>query len=172
MLSNPDDTGMWSGRWENRTDGPRSWVTYEEFEQLRPLLFAIAASIKLTSRGPVLFRSSRPGIGGQPFDCLKFRTMQSNAEHRQAELEGDNEASGPLFKIRSDPRLTPIGGFLRKTSIDELPQLFNVVGGSMSLVGPRPEQGRLETANQQAISAAIGRTLQPVDQPRRRLQRR
>jgi exopolysaccharide biosynthesis polyprenyl glycosylphosphotransferase len=105
---------------------------------MSPLLLTISAAVKLTSRGPVLYRSRRPGIGGQPFDCLKFRTMQSNAEHRQAELEGDNEASGPLFKIRSDPRLTPIGGFLRRYSLDELPQLVNVLRGEMSLVGPRP----------------------------------
>ena len=70
---------------------------------MSPMLLTISAAVKLTSRGPVLYRSRRPGIGGQPFDCLKFRTMQSNAEQRQAELEGDNEASGPLFKIRSDP---------------------------------------------------------------------
>jgi exopolysaccharide biosynthesis polyprenyl glycosylphosphotransferase len=105
---------------------------------MSPVLFAIAASIKLTSRGPVLFRSRRPGIGGQPFDCLKFRTMHTDAEQRQAELEGENEASGALFKIRRDPRLTRLGGLLRRFSLDELPQLFNVLRGEMSLVGPRP----------------------------------
>lgn len=105
---------------------------------LSPLLGSIALLIKLTSRGPVLFKSRRPGIGGQPFDCLKFRTMQTNAEQRQAELEGENEASGALFKIRRDPRLTPLGGFLRRFSLDELPQLLNVLRGEMSLVGPRP----------------------------------
>jgi lipopolysaccharide/colanic/teichoic acid biosynthesis glycosyltransferase len=103
-----------------------------------PLLAGIAIMIKLTSRGPVFFRSRRPGIGGQPFDCLKFRTMHTNAEHRQAELEGENEASGALFKIRRDPRLTPFGGLLRRFSLDELPQLWNVLRGDMSLVGPRP----------------------------------
>jgi exopolysaccharide biosynthesis polyprenyl glycosylphosphotransferase len=105
---------------------------------LSPLLLAIALGVKLTSRGPVLYRSRRPGIGGQPFDCLKFRTMHSNAEHRQAELEGANEASGALFKIRRDPRMTAVGGFLRRFSLDELPQLINVLRGDMSLVGPRP----------------------------------
>jgi exopolysaccharide biosynthesis polyprenyl glycosylphosphotransferase len=105
---------------------------------LSPVLGSIALAIKATSRGPVLFRSRRPGIGGQPFDCLKFRTMHTRAEQRQAELEGSNEASGPLFKMRSDPRLTPIGGFLRRFSLDELPQLVNVLRGEMSLVGPRP----------------------------------
>jgi exopolysaccharide biosynthesis polyprenyl glycosylphosphotransferase len=105
---------------------------------MSPLLLAISGAVKITSRGPVLYRSRRPGIGGQPFDCLKFRTMHSNAEHRQAELEGSNEASGPLFKIRRDPRVTPIGGLLRRYSLDELPQLINVLRGEMSLVGPRP----------------------------------
>ncbi len=103
-----------------------------------PVFLATAAAIKLTSRGPVFYRSRRPGIGGQPFGCIKFRTMHVDAEERQRELERMNEASGPLFKIRRDPRLTPIGGFLRRFSIDELPQLINVVKGEMSLVGPRP----------------------------------
>jgi exopolysaccharide biosynthesis polyprenyl glycosylphosphotransferase len=105
---------------------------------LSPLLATIAVAVKVTSRGPVLYRSRRPGIGGQPFDCFKFRTMHSNADHRQTELETENEASGALFKIRRDPRLTPVGGFLRRYSLDELPQLVNVLRGDMSLVGPRP----------------------------------
>jgi exopolysaccharide biosynthesis polyprenyl glycosylphosphotransferase len=105
---------------------------------LSPLLLAIALSIKVTSRGPALFRSSRPGIGGKPFDCLKFRTMHTDAEQRQEELEEMNEASGALFKIRRDPRLTRIGGLLRRFSLDELPQLVNVLRGDMSMVGPRP----------------------------------
>jgi exopolysaccharide biosynthesis polyprenyl glycosylphosphotransferase len=105
---------------------------------LAPLLLAIAASIKLTSRGPVLFRSRRPGIGGQPFDCLKFRTMHTDAEQRQEELEELNEATGALFKIRRDPRVTQIGHVLRRFSLDELPQLVNVLRGDMSMVGPRP----------------------------------
>jgi exopolysaccharide biosynthesis polyprenyl glycosylphosphotransferase len=105
---------------------------------LSPLLGAIALTVKLTSRGPILFRSRRPGIGGQPFDCLKFRTMHTDAERRQADLERANEASGALFKIKRDPRLTPPGGFLRRFSLDELPQLWNVLRGDMSLVGPRP----------------------------------
>jgi exopolysaccharide biosynthesis polyprenyl glycosylphosphotransferase len=105
---------------------------------ISPVFASIALLVKLTSRGPVLYRSRRPGIGGQPFDTLKFRTMHTNAEQRQAELERANEASGPLFKIRRDPRLTSIGGFLRRFSLDELPQLVNVLRGEMSLVGPRP----------------------------------
>jgi exopolysaccharide biosynthesis polyprenyl glycosylphosphotransferase len=105
---------------------------------LAPALLAIAAGIKLTSRGPVLFRSRRAGIGAQPFDCLKFRTMNTDAEQRQEELENMNEASGALFKIRQDPRVTRIGRFLRRFSLDELPQLVNVLRGEMSMVGPRP----------------------------------
>jgi exopolysaccharide biosynthesis polyprenyl glycosylphosphotransferase len=105
---------------------------------LSPLLAAIALAIKLTSRGPVLYRSARPGMGGAPFDCLKFRTMRHDAEHAQEELEELNEMDGALFKIRDDPRMTAVGRFLRRFSLDELPQLVNVVRGEMSLVGPRP----------------------------------
>jgi exopolysaccharide biosynthesis polyprenyl glycosylphosphotransferase len=105
---------------------------------LSPVLLAIASAIKLTSRGPVIYRSIRPGMGGRPFSCLKFRTMRIDSAQVQVELEQLNEASGALFKIREDPRLTPVGGFLRRYSIDELPQLVNVLRGEMSLVGPRP----------------------------------
>jgi lipopolysaccharide/colanic/teichoic acid biosynthesis glycosyltransferase len=105
---------------------------------LAPLMGFIALMIKLTSSGPILHRSPRPGIGGEPFDCLKFRTMYEDAEQRQDELEGLNEQSGALFKIRDDPRVTPVGRLLRRFSLDELPQLINVLRGEMSLVGPRP----------------------------------
>jgi exopolysaccharide biosynthesis polyprenyl glycosylphosphotransferase len=105
---------------------------------LSPLLLAIVVAVKLTSRGPVLYRSARPGIGQLPFQCLKFRTMHCDAEHDQAALEELNEADGALFKIRDDPRLTRVGRFLRRFSLDELPQLINVLRGEMSLVGPRP----------------------------------
>jgi exopolysaccharide biosynthesis polyprenyl glycosylphosphotransferase len=105
---------------------------------LSPVLLSIALAVKLTSRGPLLYRSRRPGIGGLPFDCLKVRTMRSDAEDMQDELERLNEASGPLFKIRDDPRLTAVGRVLRRFSLDELPQLVNVLRGQMSLVGPRP----------------------------------
>lgn len=105
---------------------------------LSPALVACALAIKLSSRGPVVYRSLRPGIGGVPFSCFKFRTMYRDAHARQSALEGLNEASGALFKIRDDPRVTPVGRMLRRFSIDELPQLFNVVLGQMSLVGPRP----------------------------------
>jgi exopolysaccharide biosynthesis polyprenyl glycosylphosphotransferase len=113
-----------------------------------PLLAVVAVLVKITSPGPILHRSLRPGIGGLPFRCLKFRTMYEDAEDRQHELEHLNEKSGALFKVRDDPRVTPIGRFLRRNSIDELPQLFNVLRGEMSLIGPRPlplrDHSRLE----------------------------
>jgi exopolysaccharide biosynthesis polyprenyl glycosylphosphotransferase len=105
---------------------------------LSPLMAFAAVGIKLSSRGPVFYRSQRPGIGGRSFACLKFRTMVSGADLRQDELESRNELSGAIFKIRRDPRVTPVGRFLRRWSLDELPQLFNVLRGEMSLVGPRP----------------------------------
>ena len=105
---------------------------------LSPLLVAVAAAIKIDSPGPVLFRQSRVGRQGKPFTIVKFRTMVIDAEARKAELAHLNEGSGPLFKMKRDPRITRVGAFLRKTSLDELPQLINVVTGSMSLVGPRP----------------------------------
>jgi lipopolysaccharide/colanic/teichoic acid biosynthesis glycosyltransferase len=107
---------------------------------LSPVLLAIAVAVKLSSRGPVIYRSVRPGMAGIPFSCLKFRTMREHAEHAQDDLEAFNELSGALFKIRNDPRLTPAGRILRRFSLDELPQLVNVIRGEMSLVGPRPEQ--------------------------------
>jgi exopolysaccharide biosynthesis polyprenyl glycosylphosphotransferase len=105
---------------------------------LSPVMIAAAAAIKLTSRGPVLYRSARPGIGGKSFACLKFRTMVAGAEGLQERLEEHNEMDGVLFKMRDDPRVTAVGRFLRVWSLDELPQLFNVLRGEMSLVGPRP----------------------------------
>jgi len=105
---------------------------------LSPVLLAITIAVRLSSRGPVLYRSTRVGIGQRPFPCLKFRTMHTDAEERQSDLEELNEATGALFKIRDDPRLTAIGGQLRRFSLDELPQLINVLRGEMSLVGPRP----------------------------------
>jgi exopolysaccharide biosynthesis polyprenyl glycosylphosphotransferase len=105
---------------------------------LAPLLLIAAALIRLTSRGPALFVQKRLGLNKRIIGVYKFRTMVRDAEKKQAELEHLNEVSGPVFKIKNDPRITPIGRFLRKTSIDELPQLFNVLKGDMSLVGPRP----------------------------------
>jgi exopolysaccharide biosynthesis polyprenyl glycosylphosphotransferase len=109
---------------------------------LAPFLLIIAVLIKLTSPGPVLFVQKRVGLNKRTFNICKFRTMVVNAEHKLQEIEHLNEVSGPVFKIKADPRVTPIGKFLRKTSIDELPQLFNVFAGDMSLVGPRPLQLR------------------------------
>jgi exopolysaccharide biosynthesis polyprenyl glycosylphosphotransferase len=103
-----------------------------------PLMLVIALAIRLTSPGPILFSQTRYGIHRKRFAMYKFRTMVVDAEARQKELEHLNEAQGPVFKIRRDPRITPIGAFLRKTSLDELPQLFNVLRREMSLVGPRP----------------------------------
>ena len=105
---------------------------------LSPVLLIAAAMIKLTSKGPVMFIQQRLGLGKRHFGIYKFRTMVVDAEKRMKEIEHLNEVSGPVFKIKNDPRITPIGKFLRKTSIDELPQLLNVFKGDMSLVGPRP----------------------------------
>ena len=105
---------------------------------LLPLWLGIAAAVKVTSRGPVLYRDRRIGLGELEFGMLKFRTMQADAAGRQAELEGSNEADGPLFKLREDPRVTKVGAVLRRLSLDEIPQLWNVLRGEMSLVGPRP----------------------------------
>ncbi len=110
---------------------------------LAPILAVVALLIRLDSPGPILFRQKRKGLGGRDFFCLKFRTMVSDAEARLRDLEARNEsAGGVLFKIKHDPRVTPLGRFLRKASIDELPQLWNVLVGEMSLVGPRPLQLR------------------------------
>jgi len=105
---------------------------------LSPLFLVIAAAIKLTSPGPVFFRSERCGLNGRRFSLYKFRTMVENAEELKKQLQEKNEMDGPVFKIRDDPRVTRVGRFLRKTSLDELPQLINVARGHMSLVGPRP----------------------------------
>jgi exopolysaccharide biosynthesis polyprenyl glycosylphosphotransferase len=103
-----------------------------------PIMALLAILIRIDSRGAVLFKQDRVGIEGAPFSMLKFRSMVVDAEERLAELEDRNEGNGVLFKIRNDPRVTRVGGILRKYSLDELPQLFNIFAGSMSLVGPRP----------------------------------
>jgi lipopolysaccharide/colanic/teichoic acid biosynthesis glycosyltransferase len=103
-----------------------------------PLLLMIAAAIKTTSRGPVLFRQQRAGLGGAPFHIYKFRTMVVDADRKKRDLRPQSEQDGPAFKLRADPRVTPVGRFLRATSLDELPQFWNVLVGDMSLVGPRP----------------------------------
>jgi exopolysaccharide biosynthesis polyprenyl glycosylphosphotransferase len=123
------------------------WATKRAFDLLvavffvvvgTPLWLLIAAAIKLDSRGPVLFVDRRVGVGEREFGMLKFRTMVADAADLQTELEDDNEASGALFKIKDDPRVTRVGRVLRRLSLDELPQLVNVLRGEMSLVGPRP----------------------------------
>jgi len=103
-----------------------------------PLLLLIALGVKLTSKGPVFFVQERVGLNGRIFKMYKFRSMVQDAEELKKKLAHLNEMSGPVFKIKDDPRVTPIGRFLRKTSLDELPQLWNVFRQEMSLVGPRP----------------------------------
>lgn len=105
---------------------------------LSPVMLAVAVGVRLTSPGPVLFRQTRCGLRGRPFQFLKFRSMYQDAEARRSALEPRNELRGPVFKIRDDPRITPFGRFIRRRSLDELPQLLNVLRGEMSLVGPRP----------------------------------
>src|SRR6185295_3778557 len=105
---------------------------------LTPILLAVMFLIKVTSRGPIFFRQQRAGLRGQPFSMLKFRSMVVDAERIKAKLMERNEQTGPVFKMRNDPRITRIGRFIRKYSIDELPQLVNVLRGDMSIVGPRP----------------------------------
>ncbi|HEX5995484.1 MAG TPA: sugar transferase, partial [Jiangellales bacterium] len=126
--------------------GTRKWIK-EAFDRvsalagvvvLLPVFVVIALLIKLTSRGPVIFRQKRVGIHGTEFGVFKFRTMVVNAEQRLAELADQNDADGPLFKLQRDPRVTRVGRLLRRFSLDELPQLFNVLRGHMSVVGPRP----------------------------------
>ena len=103
-----------------------------------PLMLIIAVAIKLTSAGPVLFLQERGGLRGKPFLLCKFRSMTADAEARKQELAPFNERTGPAFKMKDDPRVTPVGRLLRRASLDELPQFFNVLKGDMSLVGPRP----------------------------------
>ncbi|MFC9862115.1 MULTISPECIES: sugar transferase [unclassified Streptomyces] len=105
---------------------------------LAPLMLAVALSVRVSSRGPVFHRQVRQGQHNQPFTMWKFRTMVADAESRKAQLVASDEGAGPMFKVRRDPRVTPIGRALRRTSVDELPQLINVLMGHMSLVGPRP----------------------------------
>ncbi len=102
------------------------------------IMVPVAIVIKLTSRGPVFFKQMRSGLNGAPFTIFKFRTMVTNAEQLKHELAAMNEMTGPVFKVTSDPRVTPVGKWLRKFSLDELPQLFNILRGEMSIVGPRP----------------------------------
>ena len=103
-----------------------------------PIMLIVAILIKLESTGPIIFSQKRVGLNGKEFNMLKFRSMVQNAEELKEKLQKQNEMSGPMFKMKEDPRVTKVGRFIRKTSIDELPQLINVLKGEMSLVGPRP----------------------------------
>ena len=129
---------------------------------LSPLILAVALAIRLDSPGPILFRQKRVGADGKVFLCYMFRSMYEGAERRQEEFETLNEAEGPVFKIKDDPRVTPVGRFLRRWSLDELPQLVNVLKGEMSLVGPRPlpvrDFHRMEEAHKRRLGAIPGMT--------------
>jgi len=114
-------------------------VTLIGLVMIAPLMSIIALAIKLDSPGPVIFSQTRIGKGGRPFTCYKFRTMHVGAEEEKEKLAALNEAQGPLFKIKKDPRMTRVGRVLRRISLDELPQLYNILKGDMSLVGPRPQ---------------------------------
>ena len=105
---------------------------------LSPLLIIVGILIKIESKGPIIFSQNRVGMNGEVFKMYKLRSMVVNAEELKGKLMEENEMSGPMFKIKDDPRITKVGRFIRKTSIDELPQLLNVLKGEMSLVGPRP----------------------------------
>ena len=105
---------------------------------LSPVIVIVACAIKFTSKGPIFFSQKRVGKNGELFDMYKFRSMVVNAEELKEKLAYQNEMSGPMFKMKDDPRVTKVGKFIRKASLDELPQLWNVLKGDMSLVGPRP----------------------------------
>jgi len=122
-----------------------AWKSFSEFWIalliifiLSPIMLLVALLIKITSKGPVIFKQERVGLRGRKFYIYKFRTMVMDAEKMKEKLMALNESDGPAFKIKKDPRVTPVGGFLRKTGLDELPQFFNVLKGEMSLIGPRP----------------------------------
>lgn len=125
----------WQRAWKRLTDLLISTLAIVVFS---PLYLLIALAIKLDSPGPVIFRQTRVGRDGRQFVCFKFRTMSADAESRLAELKAQNEADGAIFKIRDDPRRTRVGRLLRRTSLDELPQFWNVLRGDMSVIGPRP----------------------------------
>lgn len=105
---------------------------------LSPILLVVSIAIKIESKGPLIFSQDRIGLNGKKFKMYKFRSMVCNAEKLKESLMKENERKGPMFKIKNDPRVTKVGKFIRKTSIDELPQLINILKGDMSIVGPRP----------------------------------
>jgi exopolysaccharide biosynthesis polyprenyl glycosylphosphotransferase len=133
FINTPNNSLGWA--WKSISDFALSTIL---LFAISPLFLVIATIIKVTSKGPVVFKQKRVGLHGRQFYIYKFRTMVQNAEELKAKLMAQNESDGPTFKIKKDPRITSIGSFLRKTSIDELPQLFNVLKGDMSLIGPRP----------------------------------
>jgi lipopolysaccharide/colanic/teichoic acid biosynthesis glycosyltransferase len=127
-----------------------------------PIMLIVAIAIKLSDGGPILFSQRRAGLGGKPFTIYKFRTMVTDAEAKKADLRARSEQDGPAFKIKHDPRITRVGRILRETSLDELPQLFNVLKGDMSLVGPRPlpveESDRCATWHRRRLDVTPGLT--------------
>jgi lipopolysaccharide/colanic/teichoic acid biosynthesis glycosyltransferase len=117
-----------------------------------PVFLLIALAVRLTSKGPIFYKSYRVGLAGELIEFVKFRTMVVNADEKLAELLAKNEKDGPIFKIKHDPRITPIGRILRKYSLDEFPQIYSVLKGDMSLVGPRPPlQREVEAYDQLAL---------------------
>jgi exopolysaccharide biosynthesis polyprenyl glycosylphosphotransferase len=126
---------------------------------LSPVMLAAALAVRLSSRGPVIFRQTRIGRAGRPFTMLKFRTMVQNADELREQLRTQHDLEDPMFKLADDPRITKPGRFLRRWSLDELPQLFNIVGGSMSLVGPRPHP--LDDVNRYELAAFRRLALKP-----------
>lgn len=126
---------------------------------LSPVLIGCAIWVRLTSKGPVIFRQTRVGRAGEPFTMLKFRTMVKDADSQREILRSDHALTGPMFKLDGDPRITSAGRFLRRWSLDELPQLFNVIGGAMSLVGPRPHP--MDDVNRYEVMAYRRLALKP-----------
>jgi lipopolysaccharide/colanic/teichoic acid biosynthesis glycosyltransferase len=129
---------------------------------LSPLLFALMVLVKLTSQGPVFYRWRVVGKNGEPFLSYKFRSMVPNADELKPKLEAANEMTGPVFKLSRDPRVTPLGSWMRRYSLDELPQLYSVLKGDMSLVGPRPplrtEYARFTDYQKQKLAVTPGMT--------------
>ena len=138
-------------KFENEVESRESFSLYEICKRvmdilgagcglvlLSPVIIIVAILVKFSSKGPVFFSQKRVGKNGKAFEMYKFRSMVVNAEELKEKLAAQNEMSGPMFKMKDDPRVTKVGKFIRKTSLDELPQLWNVIKGDMSLVGPRP----------------------------------
>lgn len=129
---------------------------------LLPVIPLVALMIRLDSAGPVFYRQERVGMGGRPFRFYKFRSMRADSDRLRAELEAHNELKGPAFKMKNDPRVTAVGQFLRRSSLDEIPQIFNVLKGDMSIVGPRPalpsEVARYEAWHRRRLDVKPGIT--------------